>query len=117
MGVMDVVETKFKGKFARRRESEVRQGSGMKGAEKKGEAKKAAPKPGAKDGGGPRSTNLPDFSLFHMVHIALLSTPDRIYMICLAGPESTTSKFGIYDAKFHDVLNSIRLNFELQAAK
>jgi hypothetical protein len=52
-----------------------------------------------------------------MVHIALLSTPDRIYMICLAGPESTTSKFGTYDAKFNDVLNSIRLNFELQAAK
>jgi hypothetical protein len=103
--------TEFKAKFRKVRELAVGQApkDGAKAGEKDGEGKKAEGKKVA--AAEKKVKNMPDFEAVNKVKIALFSTPDRVYVVALAGPEGPFSKVV---PKFDDVLKSVKLNLDIQ---
>ncbi len=105
VGILDAVETTFKGKPARRRES------GMRGGSEPG----VKDDPGKKTGGKGAPAKKKDPSELvadepQSVRMTMIYTPDRIYFITLNGPEGAFAKVEPY---FDEVLSSVQVNFAL----
>jgi hypothetical protein len=96
---IEMAVTKLKGKFAQRRDTAVPEGEADKGAG--GAKKNAAEKL--------RMQNYPDPTVMHSVRVALIASPDRIYLFGLAGPDGPFSKM---EPRFDEVLASVKLNYE-----
>ncbi len=91
----------FKGRLARRQEQSTFNVNTARGEE--GEEKKSAGEEETKSAGAAIDPN----SLLR-VRVALITTPDKLYLVALAGLEAPFSKI---DALFEDALESVRLTF------
>ncbi len=103
-GILDAVESSFKGKIAPRRESGLRGGG----------------EPGEKDGSGKKTGKAATASKkdpsalvideLQRVRVTMIHTLDRIYFITLNGPEGAFAKVEPY---FEEILNSVKVNLLL----
>ncbi len=100
---LDAAVSKFKAKFAKRRELAIALEDEEKN-EKSSGGNRSTPT------SRPKASFLPDYKVVNTVRVVLFSTPNRFYFLALAGPEAPFSKM---DPKFDEALRSVRLNYEL----